>query len=70
MSLSQVITSILELFQNTMNVDITLDEFDKICRLCLACGDLRPLVGVDVVDVLKSITEIEVRLLSKKSIFC
>ncbi|VEN38665.1 unnamed protein product [Callosobruchus maculatus] len=43
-----------------MDRNIDLDDFTKICRLCLACGNLQPIGNLKVLDTLARITSIQV----------
>ncbi|VEN63640.1 unnamed protein product [Callosobruchus maculatus] len=42
-----------------MDRNIDLDDFTKICRLCLACGNLQPIGNLKVLDTLARITSIQ-----------
>nr|XP_023016456.1 zinc finger protein 436-like [Leptinotarsa decemlineata] len=44
-----------------MNINIVFADFPKICRLCLACGDLFPILKLDVLRIFSTITDIEVK---------
>ncbi|KAG5884491.1 hypothetical protein JTB14_001286 [Gonioctena quinquepunctata] len=44
-----------------MDFNIVFTDFPKICRLCLACGDLHPILKLEVLNIFSSLTNIEVK---------
>nr|CAI5851296.1 unnamed protein product [Callosobruchus analis] len=43
-----------------MDRNIDIDDFSKICRLCLACGNLQPFINLKLLDTFSKITSIQV----------
>nr|CAH7733939.1 unnamed protein product [Callosobruchus chinensis] len=43
-----------------MDRNVDIKDFTKICRLCLACGNLQPFVKLKVLDTFSKITSIQV----------
>lgn len=43
-----------------MDIKISVEDFQNICRICAVSGDLQPLESNDFIELLEKITNIEV----------